>query len=125
MITVTSCAAVIVILCVLFWDEKNKYKATIAFLVTAGLFCFGIIFPFVEGASVAQEYPPIQLHETKYVDGKVYYLNNGNWDDILSIVNIYQADELRVITRKAPPSIFYWSLPYKEAYIPIKMEVQR
>ena len=120
MLTVLFCVMGIGVLLLITWDWDDKEGRTIvAGILLAILVCFGLVFPFLYGESQTDIQSGVSL-DVKQDGGKYYYLSGGKWIDVLeSDIQHHQSDNLSVVMKKAPPSVWYWSISKIDAYIPI------
>ena len=118
MVTVLFCVVAILIVFMAFW-RADDWRAGFSWFLVPLLVMFGLIFPFAYGGYVATNSPVVHTYEVAELKGSYYYLDGTEWRDVLSIQSPKQSDNLSVIDKQAPSSLWYWSVTIKEAYVPI------
>ena len=117
MLTVIICA--VVFLCLFkLWEDEVGYLA-LELLVVVVIALFAVLFPLIYGDYMTDSGNIIETYEVSEVNDLYYYLDDGRLTDVTTIDHLTQADELKVVERRAKSSIWYWSISRTECYLPI------
>ncbi len=118
MLTIVICVVVALIICRLWW-RVDDYRDVLGWIIVFICFLVAIFFPILYGSYVAHYSDIVKVYDVTEIAGKYYYLD-GKWKDVLGEgMLLIQSNELSVVDRKAPSSPWYWSIPTREAHIPV------